>query len=186
MMKQNEIIIVRVFSFDVKFKGSKRTIFYRKLFGFSAKSKRTDRAGRERIYLKTYPGLLTQIPHLKLGKSVLAVPLGAASRLKAFFQDPAWQPIELYIFDARLPAELRFQAMREALVTTKVGEAELKEEIGALRSMAEHRRVAPEVAERIRRVLRVADELMKLDWSDGREFSNELDAQLAILRKLAR
>jgi len=185
-MRQNGKILVRVFSFDVKFKGSKRTIFYRKLFGFTAKSKRTDRAGRERIYLKTYPGLLTQIPHLKLGKSVLAVPVGAASRLKAFFQDPAWQPIELHVFDAILPAELRFQAMRGALVTSKVGETVLKEEISALRSMAEHRRVAPEVLERIRRVLRVADELMKFDCSDGREFSDELESQLAALRKLVR
>jgi len=185
-MRQHEKTLVRVFSFDVKFTGSKRTVFYRKLFGFSSKSKRTNRMGQERTYLQTYPGLLTQMPHLKLGKSVLAVSLAAAPRLKAFFQDPAWQPIELHVFDALLPAELRFQAMGKAVATSKVGEATLKEEIAALRFIVEHKRVGPEVIERIRRALRAADELTKLDLSEGREFSNELEVQLAPLRRAAR
>jgi len=183
IMQEYRKTLVRVFSFDIKFTGSKRTIFYRKLFGFSSRSKRIDRTGRERVYLQTYPGLLTQMPYLKLGKSVLAVPMATAPRLKAFFQNPAWQPIELHAFDALLPAELKFQAMRETVATSRVGEATLKDEIAALRFIVEHKRVDPDVRERIRRTLRVADELMRLDWSEGREFSNEFRAQLAFLRK---
>ena len=185
-MQEYKKTLVRVFSFDVKFTGSKRTIFYRKLFGFSSKSKRTNRMGQERIYLQTYPGLLSQTPHIKLGKSVLAVPAAAAPRLEAFFRNPAWQPIELHAFDAMLSAELRFQAMREAVATSKVGEATLREEIAALRFIVEHKRVGSEAIERIRRALRAADELMKTDWSEGREFSNELRAQLAPVRKALR
>lgn len=179
-------MLVRVFSFDVKFTGSKRTIFYRKLFGFSARSSRMDRRGEVKTYSRSYPGLLTNIPHVKLGKSVLAVPIQAAPRLKAFFRNPAWQPIELHIFDAVLPPETKLQAMTNVLATSRIGEETLKDEIAALQHILQQGKANAETLERINRVLRAADELMKTDWSDGKEFSSRLGTQLAPLRKAAR
>ena len=185
-MRQFEKALVRVFSFDVKFTGSKRTIFYRKLFGFSARSSRMDRRGEVKTYSRSYPGLLTSIPHVKLGKSVLAVPIQAAPKLKALFRNPAWQPIELHIFDAFLPPEIRLQAMGSVLATSRIGEETLKDEITALQHLLQQGKANAETLERVNRVLRATDELMKTDWSDGKEFSSRLGAQIALLRKAVR
>ncbi|MEA1904742.1 MAG: hypothetical protein U9M97_02530, partial [Candidatus Hadarchaeota archaeon] len=106
--------LAHVYSFDLQFSGSKRTVFYRKLFGFSSHTTRMDREGRSKTYVHSYPGLLTRIPHLHLGRSVVAVPAGAAGLLDGFFRDPKWRPIQLHAFDAILPAEDRLTAMRKA------------------------------------------------------------------------
>jgi hypothetical protein len=178
--------LAKVFSFDLKFKGTKRTMFYRRLFGFSARSSRMDRRGDVKTYTRSYPGLLANIPHVKLGKSVLAVPIPAALKLKAFFRNPAWQPIELHIFDAILPPEIRLQAMINALTTSQIDQETLKDEVTALQHILQRDRANAEVLERVGRVLRTVDELMKNDWSDGKEFSTRLEAQLTPLRKAAR
>jgi hypothetical protein len=177
--------LARVFSFDVKFKGTKRTMFYRKLFGFSVRSRRMDTKGEVKTYVRSYPGLLAAIPHVKLGKSVLAVPIQAAPRLKSFFRNPMWQPIELHVFDAHLPPDIRLQAMDRALATSNLGEATLKEEIASLQLLCKGKASA-DIVERVGRAMRAARELMALDWSDGREFSASLEAQLAPLRKVMR
>jgi len=178
--------LARVFSYDVKFKGTKRTMFYRKLFGFSARSRRMDTKGEVKTYVRSYPGLLTIIPHVKLGKSVLAVPIQAAPRLRSFFRNPMWQPIELHMFDAILPLDIRLQAMDRALATSNLGEVTLKEEIAALQQLLYRGKASADVVERVVRALRVVKELMMLDWSDGKEFSIRLETQLAPLRKVMR
>ncbi len=80
-MKVEDNVLARVYSFDLKFKGGKRTQFYRKLFGFRSKSTREDKEGREKVYENFYPGILTPLPHLRLGKSVFAVPKSAAGKV---------------------------------------------------------------------------------------------------------
>ncbi len=167
-------VLARVFSFDLKFIGSRRATFYRKLFGFSVRG-------------RVYPGLLAELPHVRLGKSVLAVPKAAARHLDSFFAEPRWRPLELHSFDAILPADVRMRAMEDALnrplVIGPKQRARLIDEIGALRSLVRRAPPEPELVERIRRVLRAADELCRLDWTDNREFSRKLEVQLAPLRK---
>lgn len=173
----------RVYSFDVQFIGSRRTIFYRRLLGFSSRTTRTDREGRTKTYTRDYPGLLTSIPHLRLGKSVIAVPTPAAPKLDSFFEDPRWRPIEVHTFDAILPAPDRLRAMREAFGRVRVQpDLQLEEEVDSLRSLLARAPPDPETLRRIRAALRAAGELMGVDWSDGQEFSRELEAKLAPLR----
>ncbi|KUO42102.1 MAG: hypothetical protein APU95_03820 [Hadesarchaea archaeon YNP_N21] len=174
--------MAKVFSFDIKFKGSRRTTFYRKLFGFSYKigpEKRT----------RSSPGILEEIPYLKLGKSVIAVPQSCALKLKLFFSNPKWQPIELHVFDAILPPNERMEAMNSMLnkkiKISKAEDAILISEINRLRLMVQNRSLDRETIERIRRVLREAEELKKHDWTDGREFSSKLDALIEPLRKIS-
>lgn len=186
-MSKRPQILAHVFSFDVKFKGARRTSFYRKLFGFSTRVRHLGKDGSTKIYQHIGPGLLTGIPHLRLGKSVIAVPAAAAPKLSSFFSSPTWQPMELHSFDAILPADLRLRAMEGALgrpmLVGQGKQATLASEIAELCGLAERGGLGPEVAERIHRALRAAEELMRLDWSDDREFSNKLEAQLVILRK---
>jgi hypothetical protein len=185
-MYQQPRALARVFSFDLKFKGTKRTMFYRKLSGFSARSQRMDTKGEVKTYVRNYPGLLSNIPHAKLGKSVLAIPIQAAPRLRSFFRNPMWQPIELHVFDAIIPPDVRLQAMERALAVSNVGEVTLKEEITSLQQLLYRGKASDDVIERVARALRVARELTTLDWSDGKEFSTHLEAQLVPLRKVVR
>ncbi|MCS7132039.1 MAG: hypothetical protein NZ934_04870 [Hadesarchaea archaeon] len=179
--------LARVFSFDVKFTGAKRTQFYRKLFGFVGKARRSSALGPPKTYTYAIPGLLSSIPHIRLGKSVIAVPLAAAPKLEEFFSSPRWRPMELYSFDAILPADLRLKAMEASLsryIPLERGQrTTLAREISDLRALLARGEMGEAVLERARHMLRAADELMQLDWTDGRKFSIELEAKLAEIRK---
>ncbi len=183
--KQN-MTLARVFSFDLKFTGTRKTLFYRKLFGYSSSTKRDLKDGSTKIYTHLTRGLLGAIPHVKLGKSVIAVPRVAAARLEAFFSDPKWQPMDVYSFDAVLPAEVRVRAMSEILAGPFVVGRErvkLDDEIDELLAAAGRGKLAPELAERARHVLRVVEEIVTLGWTDGSEFSRWLELRLAQLRR---
>ena len=185
-MGEQERTLARVFSFDIKFTGTRRTLFYRRLFGYSSSTKRNKKDGTTKTYTHIARGLLGMIPHLKLGKSVIAVPKAAAPRLEEFFSDPRWRPMELHSFDAILPPELRTRAMEEALAGSVVlgGEkVKLLTEIDELLTAAKQRKLAPELAERARCILRVIEGFIVLDWTDGQEFSRRLEPYLVQLRK---
>lgn len=179
--------LARVFSFDLKFGGSRRTQFYRRLFGYTSRSRHLRKDGSLKTYLHRSRGLLQEIPHLRLGRSVIAVPKQAAPRLRSFFSDPRWGPLELHEFDALLPPEPRLQAMEEALrrplELAPKRWASLGQTIEELSALARGP-PDPTLAERARRALRAAEGLMELDWSEGREFSRALRAKLEPLRKL--
>lgn len=184
MEEQEKTTIARVFSFDIKFAGTRKTLFYRRLFGYSSSTKRVLKDGSKKTYTHVSQGLLGTIPHVKLGKSVIAVPRAAAARLEAFFSDPRWQPLELHSFDAILPAEIRTRAMEEMLASLTIGRERvgLAAEIEELSAALRQGELAPEHAERARHVLRAAEELLALDWTDEREFSHRLEPHLAQLR----
>jgi len=176
--------LARVYSFDVQFTGSKRTSFYRELLGFSSRTTKTDKGGRTKTYVRDYSGLLTSIPHLHLGKSVIAVPSRAAPKLDAFFKDPRWQPVKLYTFDAVLPDRDRLRAMWEVFSRVRLQpDFTLEDELNSLRPLPSHSPADSETLHRVRRALRVAEELMEMDWSDGQAFSRELADKLAPLRE---
>ena len=186
MEERGKTTLARVFSFDLKFTGTRKTLFYRRLFGYSSSTKRDLKDGSTKTYTHVARGLLGTIPHLKLGKSVIAVPKAAASRIEAFFSDPRWQPMEIYSFDAFLPAELRARAMDEALATHLVlgrERVKLADEIDEILAASRQGKLAPELAERARHVLRVAEELVALDWTDEQEFSRRFEPCLAQLRR---
>lgn len=174
----------KVFSFDLQFRGSKRTSFYRKLFGFSSKTKKEDSKGRIHVYESFYPGLLTSIPYLKLGKSVIAVPKSAAERVNTFFQNSKWNPISLYIFTGIFPSEDRMKAMKETLNRVRVTpDATLGSEIESLLKIISQDNLDSGDVPRARRALKAVDELTKLDWTDEREFSRNLGEKIAPLRR---
>jgi len=186
MEDKQKTILARVFSFDLKFIGARKTLFYRRLFGYSSSTKRDLKNGSTKIYTHVAQGLLGAIPHVKLGKSVIAVPKAAAARLEAFFSDPRWQPLELHSFDAILPGELRARAMDEFLASPiAFGRERVKpiDEIQGLLAAAGQGKLAPELAERARHLLRVAEELVTIDWTDGQEFSRRIGPFLAQLRR---
>jgi hypothetical protein len=132
----------------------------------------------------SYPGLLTRIPHLHLGRSVVAVPARAAEKLDRFFGNPKWRPIQLHTFDAILPAGDRLRAMRNAFERIEVQpDVRLKEEMKFLRSSVALAPPDLEEAWRVRRVFSATGELIGLDWSEGRQFSRGLEANLAQLKR---
>ncbi|KXB00822.1 hypothetical protein AKJ41_03615 [candidate division MSBL1 archaeon SCGC-AAA259O05] len=182
-VSENEL--ARVYSFDLQFEGSRRTQFYRELFGYRSKTTRMDGEGREKVYENFYPGILTPLPHLRLGKSVIAVPKTARNEVDDFFEDSRWKPRELYSFDGILPPEDRMEAMEDALSRIMVGEDRtLESEIESLLSLESRRSLDPENKHRVRRVLERVEELMGHDWTDGFEFSKRLRERLDPLRNL--
>ena len=185
-MERQEKALARVFSFDIRFTGTRKTLFYRKLFGYSSSTKRNKKDGTTKTYTYVARGLLGTIPHLKLGKSVIAVPKAAAPRLEEFFSNPRWQPIELHSFDAILPPKLRERAMEEALFGYVVGRERVKinTEMGDIITTAGQRKLPPELAERARRLLRVIEEFIAVDWTDRQEFSRRLEPYLIQLKKV--
>ena len=178
--------LARVFSFDLKFTGTRKTLFYRRLLGYSSSTKRDLKDGSTKIYTHITRGLLGTIPHVKLGKSVIAVPRAAAARLETFFSDPKWQPMNVYSFDAILPVEVRAHAMSEILSSLFVVGRErvkLNDEIDELLAAAGRGKLAPELAERARQVMCMVEDIITLDWTDGSEFSQWLKLRLVQLRR---
>ncbi|KXA93930.1 hypothetical protein AKJ36_03630 [candidate division MSBL1 archaeon SCGC-AAA259I07] len=177
--------LARVYSFDLQFEGSRRTQFYREFFGYSSRTTKTDKEGREKVYENFYPGLLTPLPHLRLGKSVIAVPKKARGEVDGFFEDSRWGPMELYSFDGILPPGDRMEAMKCTLSKIMIGEDRtLESEIESLLSLESRNSLNPEDEYRVRRVLERAEELMRYDWTDGSEFSKRLRKRLNPLRVL--
>lgn len=183
-MKVDDNVLARVYSFDLQFKGGKRTKFYRKLFGYKSKNTRQDEEGREKVYESFYPGMLTPLPHLRLGKSVIAVPKSAKGELDAFFEEEQWGSIDLYSFDGILPSDDRMAAMREVPGRRRITKDDtLESEIENLRTLVGGNVPGPEERRRIGTVLDHVEDLKKYDWSDDREFSEELDEKVRPLRK---
>ncbi|KXA89252.1 hypothetical protein AKJ61_03280 [candidate division MSBL1 archaeon SCGC-AAA259B11] len=175
--------LARVYSFDLQFEGSRRTQFYRELFGYRSKTTRTDGEGREKVYENFYPGILTSLPHLRLGKSVIVVPKTARGEVDNFFEDSRWKPMELYSFDGILPPDDRMEAMENALSRIMIGEDRtLESEIESLISLESQGSLDPEDKHRVRRVLERVEKLMEHDWTDGSEFSERLRERLDPLR----
>ncbi len=183
-MEIDDGILARIYSFDLQFKGSKRTKFYRKLFGFKSRTKREDQKGREKVYERFYPGLLTPLPHLRLGKSVIAIPKKARYKLDDFFGDSKWDPIDLYSFDGILPPGDRMSAMREALNRIKITPKQtLDSSIEALLRLEYKDSLDEDDFQKIRKVIEKCERLMKNDWTDDMEFSESLRERISPLRE---
>lgn len=180
----NEKPAAHVYSFDLKFTGGKRTRFYRELFGYSSKTIKEDKEGRKKVYRNTYPGILTSIPHTHLGRSVIAVPQKATKKLDSFFKDPRWTPCELHSFDAVLPSDQRLEAMSSTLDRIELTSSRtLREELDSLLVTLRGSKMDREDLARVRKVLRAAQRLMEMDWSENREFSKSFRERLAPLKK---
>ncbi len=174
----------RVYSFDLKFEGGNRTKFYRKLFGFESKTKREDESGKEKVYENFYPGVVTPIPHLRLGKSVLAVPKAAQKKLDAFFNREDWGEIELYSFDGLFPSDKRLKSMRRTLGRINISDdRSLNSEIEALLELKSRNNLEETDLNRIEILLEKCNNLIKLDWSDNEQFSSELEEKLSPLKR---
>jgi hypothetical protein len=130
-MKQNSTgrkgVWAKVISFDLGAKGSTKVRFYHKLFGFHT----TKRRGNK-IYRYFVPGVLSKIPHLRLGKSVVAVPPEVSEEVCNFLSNPAWRPIQVHVVDALLSPEQQAEAVKKVLempVRLAAGEVSLRQAV---------------------------------------------------------
>ncbi|KXB05556.1 hypothetical protein AKJ49_00545 [candidate division MSBL1 archaeon SCGC-AAA382A03] len=155
------------------------------MFGFKSKTTRENKNGQEKVYENFYPGVLAPLPHLRLGKSVIAVPKSARDKLDNFFQDSKWGSIDLYSFDGILPRKDRMKAMKETLERIKIDpNHSLKEEIEFLKSMKEEGELDSRQVQKAKRVVKRCEDLMKHDWSDEKEFSKQLKNKIIFLQKI--
>ena len=183
-MEVEKNTIGRVYSFDLKFEGGNRTKFYRKLFGFESKTRRENESGQEKVYENFYPGVVTPIPHFRLGKSVLAVPKSAQRKLDVFFGREDWGEIELHSFDGIFPSAKRLKSMRRTLGRINISDnRSLKSEIEALLELKSKNGLEEMDFNRIEILLEKCEDLMELDWSDNEKFSSELEEKLSSLKK---
>ncbi|MFX1577080.1 MAG: hypothetical protein ACFFCF_07880 [Promethearchaeota archaeon] len=99
---------VSVISFDFKHqKGvsqSRKTRFFRELYGHSQQIKQQLKNGEIIVRNYHYPGVLDQIPHIKLGKSVLAVPPGSEDEIINLLR--SFNEVIFYTFTGWLPTSL--------------------------------------------------------------------------------
>ncbi len=183
-MQVDKKILARVYSFDLQFEGGKRTSFYRKLFGFKSKTTRENKKGEEKVYENFYPGILTPIPHLRLGKSVIAVPKTAEGKMDEFFENSRWGPIDLYSFDGIIPSRDRHKAMKETMKRVEIRkDRTLESELESLLSLHSKGQLESAEKPRVRRVLEEAKRLMKHDWTENSEFSEDLKNRIEPLEK---
>ncbi|MEM2619523.1 MAG: hypothetical protein QW356_08640 [Candidatus Hadarchaeales archaeon] len=145
----------KIISFDLGATGSKKVKFYRQLFGFHS----TRRRGTQTRRVFT-PGILSKIPHLVLGKSVVAVPPEACSQLLDFLSNPQWKPIQVHVVDGLLSAEQVRRAVEEFFsrpVRLTGGEVPLSQAVRAV-----SRRDAGDPDRRF--VERLLDQLGRFEW----------------------
>lgn len=95
---------MRVFSFDFRQPGradqARKTKFFRLLYGYSKKVTKRFDDGRESTHVYQYPGILGEIPHIRLGKSVFAVPPGSEKPVLELFE--SFTEVVFYQFDGWL------------------------------------------------------------------------------------
>lgn len=174
----------KVFSFDLGFTGGKKTRFYRELFGFKSKTTTEDKRGKKKVYEKFYPGLITPIPHLPLGKSVFAVPQEASDEVLAFFEDPKWEPAEVHVFDANLPPDDRYEAMERTLERIQIFEdRSLREELDYLEVMARKGDISKETLERAEKTTKAVEKVLQMDWTEDLSFSESIREELELIKK---
>jgi hypothetical protein len=99
---------VYVISFDFKQpKGvsqARKTRFFRELYGYTQQVKQQLKGGETVVRKYHYPGVLDQIPYIKLGKSVVAVQPGTETSLLQLLR--AFEEVIFYAFIAWLPLSL--------------------------------------------------------------------------------
>jgi hypothetical protein len=116
----NDLKHVSVISFDYKHqKGlsqSRTTRFFRELYGYTQQIKQQLKNGEIIVRNYQYPGVLDQIPHIKLGKSVLAVPPGSEGEIINLLR--AFDEVIFYTFTGWLPISLWPMKYDEAIDMT--------------------------------------------------------------------
>ena len=104
-MNNDEKRRLRIFSFDfpqpAEYNQARKTQFFRKLYGYSQQIRRRKKNGQEVTYSYYYPGILDQIHHVKLGKSVFGVVPGTEEGIVDLFS--SFQEVKFYEFTGWLP-----------------------------------------------------------------------------------
>ena len=99
---------VCVISFDFKQKKgrsqARKTRFFRELYGYTQQIKQQLKDGEVAVRNYHYPGVLDQIPHIKLGRSVLAVNPGDEYKIINLLRD--FDEVLFFNFISWLPAHM--------------------------------------------------------------------------------
>lgn len=168
-MEIDDSTIARVFSFDEHLKGSEKTRFYRKLYGYRSVIK-----GK----LYHYSGLADEIVCFYLGKSIIATPNYFTEKLRKFFRD--WSKVSVIEFDAILPNQERWNAIDKYVLGLKIeflsGTSILINEIENLLELLSSGRenLGPSEEEKAVIVVKAVKEIVQYDWTDGKEYSKKI------------
>lgn len=118
-MSADELCRLRVFSFDYiqprQTSQGRKTRFFRLLYGQTQVVKRHLRDGRTVSYSYHYPGILDELPNVRLGKSVFAVRPGTEGPILDLFQ--SFEEVTYYRFTGWVPARMWQLANRRPLKT---------------------------------------------------------------------
>lgn len=104
-MKSRENTRLCIISFDFlqprRASQARKTRFFRELYGYTQRIKRRLKDGQVIVNTYHYPGLLDQIQHIKLGRSVFAVQPGFQDSIIALLQ--SYEEVAFYHFIGWLP-----------------------------------------------------------------------------------
>jgi hypothetical protein len=109
-----------VFSFDYiqprQGDQGRKTRFFRRLYGQTQLVNRRLRDGRTVSYTYHYPGVLAELPHVKLGRSVFGVRPGTEGSVLDLFE--SFEEVAFYRFTGWLPVRMWQLANRKPLIVT--------------------------------------------------------------------
>lgn len=94
----------------------RKTRFFRRLYGQTQLVNRRLRDGRTVSYTYNYPGILTELPHVRLGKSVFGVRPGTEGPVLDLLE--SFEEVAFYRFTGWLPLRMWQLANRKPLVFT--------------------------------------------------------------------
>ncbi len=108
MLRQTELKRVNIISFDfkqtLKASQARKTKFFRELYGYTQKVKQQLKDGDVVSRSYHYNGILDQLPHVKLGKSVFGVLPGTEDLVLKLLR--AYEEVLFYSFIGWLPVDL--------------------------------------------------------------------------------
>ncbi len=117
-LSTDELCRLCVFSFDYiqprQADQARKTRFFRRLYGQTQLVRRRLRDGRTVSYSYQYPGILAEVPHVRLGKSVFGVRPGTERPVLNLLE--SFEEVSFYQFTGWVPSRMWQQTDRKPLI----------------------------------------------------------------------
>lgn len=119
-LSTDELCRLCIFSFDYvqprQADQARKTRFFRRLYGQTQLVRRRLRDGRTVSYTYRYPGILAEVPHVRLGKSVFGVRPGTEHPVLDLLE--SFEEVSFYKFTGWVPTRMWQQTNRKLLIVT--------------------------------------------------------------------
>ena len=119
-LSTDELCRLCIFSFDYvqprQADQARKTRFFRRLYGQTQLVRRLLRDGRTVSYTYRYPGILAEVPHVRLGKSVFGVRPGTEHPVLDLLE--SFEEVSFYKFTGWVPTRMWQQTNRKLLIVT--------------------------------------------------------------------